>query len=54
LNARLPLGEPHYRLKLAGQSMTHDLNARAMSPRVKGFVQAQNWFQNFSGISVER
>lgn len=34
--------------------VTHDVNARAMSPRVKGFVQAQNWFQNFSGISVTR
>jgi len=31
--------------------VTHDLNARAMSPWVKGFVQAQNWFQNFSGIT---
>ncbi len=34
--------------------VTHDVNARAMSPRVKGFVQAQNWFQNFSGITVTR
>jgi peptide/nickel transport system substrate-binding protein len=30
----------------------HDVNARAMSPKVKGFVQAQNWFQNFSSISI--
>jgi ABC-type transport system substrate-binding protein len=34
--------------------VTHDLNARAMSPRVKGFVQAQNWFQDFSRITIER
>jgi ABC-type transport system substrate-binding protein len=34
--------------------VTHDVNARAMSPRVKGFVQAQNWFQNFSGITMTR
>jgi hypothetical protein len=26
---------------------------RAMSPKVKGFVQAQNWYQNFSGITLE-
>jgi ABC-type transport system substrate-binding protein len=32
--------------------VTHDVNARAMSPKVKGFVQAQNWFQNFSSISM--
>ncbi len=32
--------------------VTHDINARAMSPRVRGFVQAQNWFQNFSSISM--
>ena len=30
--------------------VTHDVNARAMSPRVKGFVQAQNWFQDFSQV----
>jgi ABC-type transport system substrate-binding protein len=32
--------------------VTHDVNARAMSPKVKGFVQAQNWFQNFSSIHM--
>jgi ABC-type transport system substrate-binding protein len=32
--------------------VTHDVNARAMSPKVRGFVQAQNWFQNFSGITM--
>lgn len=34
--------------------VTHDVNARAMSSRVNGFVQAQNWFQNFSGIFMSR
>lgn len=34
--------------------VTHDLNARAMSSRVKGFVQAQNWFQDFSRITIDR
>jgi hypothetical protein len=26
---------------------------RAMTSKVKGFVQAQNWYQNFSSITVE-
>jgi peptide/nickel transport system substrate-binding protein len=33
--------------------VTHDVNARAMSAKVKGFVQAQNWFQNFSSITMD-
>ncbi len=33
--------------------VTHDVAPRAMSPKVKGFVQAQNWYQNFSSISME-
>ncbi len=32
--------------------VTHDVNPRAMSPRVKGFIQAQNWFQDFSPITM--
>lgn len=34
--------------------VTHDVNARAMSAKVQGFVQAQNWFQNFSSISMAK
>lgn len=34
--------------------VTHDVNARAMSPKVKGFVQAQNWFQDFSPITMAK
>jgi ABC-type transport system substrate-binding protein len=34
--------------------VTHDVNARAMSAKVKGFVQAQNWFQNFSTITMAK
>ena len=34
--------------------VTHDVNPRAMSPKVKGFVQAQNWFQDFSPISMDK
>jgi peptide/nickel transport system substrate-binding protein len=32
--------------------VAHDVAPRAMSPRVKGFVQAQNWYQDFSPISI--
>ena len=35
-------------------NVTHDVNARAMSSKVKGFVQAQNWFQNFSSITMTK
>ena len=34
--------------------VTHDVNPRAMSPKVKGFVQAQNWFQDFSPITMTK
>ncbi|HWK43414.1 MAG TPA: ABC transporter substrate-binding protein [Stellaceae bacterium] len=33
--------------------ITHDVNPRALSPKVKGFIQAQNWFQDFSPITME-
>ena len=32
--------------------VTHDVNPRAMTAKVKGFVQAQNWFQDFSPVSM--
>jgi ABC-type transport system substrate-binding protein len=32
--------------------VVHDLNPRAMSPNVHGFVQAQSWFQDLTPISV--
>jgi ABC-type transport system substrate-binding protein len=31
----------------------HDLNPRAISPKVKGFVQAQSWFQDLTPISMQ-
>ncbi len=34
--------------------VTHDVNPRALSPKVKGFVQAQNWFQDFSPITMAK
>jgi ABC-type transport system substrate-binding protein len=30
----------------------HDLNPRALSPKLHGFVQAQSWFQDLTPISV--
>ncbi|QHQ37281.1 ABC transporter substrate-binding protein [Algicella marina] len=33
--------------------VTHDVAPRAMSPKVKGFVQAQNWYQNFGTVTME-
>lgn len=32
--------------------VVHDLNPRAMSPKVQGFVQAQSWFQDLTTVSV--
>lgn len=32
--------------------VAHDVAPRAMSQKVKGFVQAQNWFQDVSPVSV--
>jgi ABC-type transport system substrate-binding protein len=32
--------------------VAHDLNPRALSPKVKGFVQAQSWFQDLTPVSV--
>jgi ABC-type transport system substrate-binding protein len=31
----------------------HDTGPRAMSPKVKGFVQAKNWFQDLSPVSMQ-
>jgi peptide/nickel transport system substrate-binding protein len=32
--------------------VAHDLNPRAMSPKVKGFAQAQSWFQDLTPVTV--
>jgi peptide/nickel transport system substrate-binding protein len=34
--------------------VVHDLNPRAMSPKVKGFVPAQSWFQDFTRITLDK
>jgi ABC-type transport system substrate-binding protein len=33
--------------------IVHDLNPRAMNTKVKGFVQAQSWFQDLTPISMQ-
>ena len=33
--------------------IVHDLNPRAMSPKVKGFVQSQSWFQDLTTITMQ-
>ncbi len=33
--------------------IAYDLNPRAMSPKVKGFVQAQSWFQDLTPITIQ-
>ena len=33
--------------------IAHDLNPRAMSPKVKGFVQAQSWFQDLTPVELK-
>lgn len=32
--------------------VAHDLNPRALSPKIHGFVQAQSWFQDLTPVSV--
>jgi len=32
--------------------VVHDVNPRALSPKVHGFIQAQSWFQDFTPVSV--
>jgi peptide/nickel transport system substrate-binding protein len=33
--------------------IVHDRNARAMTKKVKGFISAQSWFQDFTGVYME-
>ncbi|MDI4649523.1 ABC transporter substrate-binding protein [Cohnella hashimotonis] len=33
--------------------VVHDLNLRALAPKVKGFVQPQSWFADLTTISIE-
>jgi hypothetical protein len=33
--------------------IVHDLNPRAMSPKVKGFVSPQSWFIDLTLVSMQ-
>ena len=33
--------------------VAHDVNPRALSPKLHGFVQAQSWFQDLTTITVD-
>jgi ABC-type transport system substrate-binding protein len=32
--------------------VAHDVNPRALSPKVHGFIQAKNWFQDLTPVTV--
>ena len=32
--------------------IVHDLNPRALSPRVQGFKQAQSWYREFTQVTT--
>ena len=44
--------------RMVGESVmlwvVHDINPRALSPKVKGFVQAQSWFQDLTPVTVSK
>jgi peptide/nickel transport system substrate-binding protein len=58
--------DPRQRDELIGQAhahiiddaawafVVHDLNPRALSPKVKGFVPVQSWIQDFTQVTVDR
>ena len=48
------LGTMHDTLVAQAQEIfiVHDLNPRAISPKVHGFVQAESWFQDLTPISI--
>jgi peptide/nickel transport system substrate-binding protein len=33
--------------------VVHDLNPRALSPKVKGYVQVESWYQDFTQLTVD-
>jgi peptide/nickel transport system substrate-binding protein len=49
------IGQMHARLVADAYEVfiVHDLNPRALSPKLKGFVQAQSWFQDMTPIVVQ-
>ena len=49
------LGQAHANIvdDAAWLFVVHDLNPRAMSPKVTGFVQAQSWYQDFTQVTIK-
>ncbi len=49
------LGQAHQ--KMVDEALfiwvVHDVAPRAMTKKVKGFVQARNWFQSLSPVTME-
>jgi ABC-type transport system substrate-binding protein len=37
---------------VAALFVVHDLNPRGIAPRASGFVQARNWFQDYTPVTV--
>jgi len=33
--------------------IAHDVNPRALSPKLHGFIQAKNWFQDLTPVTVD-
>ena len=33
--------------------IVHDRNPRAMTKKVKGFISAQSWFQDFTPVDMQ-
>ena len=49
------VGEMHARMVDQAEWIwvVHDLNPRAMSPKVQGFIQARNWVQDLTPVSMK-
>lgn len=43
-----------YVLSTNSTFVVHDLNPVVFSKKVKGFVQAQSWFQDYTGVWMEK
>jgi ABC-type transport system substrate-binding protein len=66
LNKAFEIFEPEKRDALIAQAhaqvvddapwifIVHDLNPRALGPKVKGFRQAQSWYQDLTQVTVEK
>jgi ABC-type transport system substrate-binding protein len=50
------IGEAHAKIvdDAAWLFIVHDLNPRALSPKVKGYVQVQSWYQDFTQLTIAK